>query len=130
MLMNESAQFIQDFITEIDAALTKLKPNAKLTKTQKIWLAVCLTGMLLVNAVCWAKFERASLGKHKQGALSWMLRHSKIFWNYLLIASVILILERYEITEGVLVLDESDVARSKQTKRIYKAPLCQHTCRL
>jgi len=126
MLMNEPAQFIQDFITDIDVALVKLKPNAKLTKTQKIWLAVCLTGMLLVNAVCWAKFERTSLGKHKQGALSWMLRHSKIFWSYLLIASVRLILERYGITHGALDIDESDIERSKRTKRIHKAHKQKH----
>ena len=124
--MNEPAQFITDFINDIDEALAKLKPNAKLTRKQKIWLAVCLTGMLLVNAVCWAKFERASLGKYKEGALSWMLRHSKIFWAYLLIASVTLILERHGIKEGVLELDESDIARSKRTKRIHKAHKQKH----
>ncbi len=75
--------------------------------------------MLLTNSVCWAKFERASLGDHKIAALSWMFRKGKITWDYLLLASVTLVLERHGITEGVLVLDESDRARSKRTKRIY-----------
>ena len=75
--------------------------------------------MLLTNSVCWAKFERASLGEYKIAALSWMFREAKIIWDFLLLASVTLILERHGITEGVLVLDESDRARSKRTKRIY-----------
>ena len=36
MLTNQPEQFIQDFITEIDAALVELKLNAKRTKAKKI----------------------------------------------------------------------------------------------
>ena len=75
--------------------------------------------MLLTNSVCWAKFERASLGGYKIGALSWMFREAKVAWDYLLLASVTLVLERHGVTEGALVLDESDRARSKRTKRIH-----------
>ena len=119
MLMSEPARFIKTFVDDLDTALGKLKPNARLTHLQKIWLAFCLTGMLPTNSVCWAKFERASLGGYKVGALSWMFREAKVAWDYLLLASVTLVLERHGITEGVLVLDESDRARSKRTKRIY-----------
>ena len=119
MLMYEPADFIKAFVTDVDAALGKLKPNAKLTHLQKIWLGFCLTGILLTNSVCWAKFERASLGQYKIGALSWMFREAKMAWDYLLLASVTLVLERHGVTEGVLVLDESDRARSKRTQRIY-----------
>jgi len=76
-------------------------------------------GILLTNSVCWAKFERASLGNYKIAALSWMFRETKVAWEYLLLASVTLVLERHGITDGVLVLDESDRARTKRTKRIY-----------
>lgn len=126
MLMYEPTPFIKTFVTDLDTALGKLKPNAKLTQLQKIWLGFCLTGMLLTNSVCWAKFERASLGEYKIGALSWMFREAKIAWDYLLLASVTLVLERHGITEGVLVLDESDRARSKRTKRIYGAHKQKH----
>ena len=111
--MSEPAHFIKTFVTDLDAALGKLKPNAKLTQLQRIWLGFCLTGMLLTNSVCWAKFERASLGEYKIAALSWMFREAKVAWDYLLLASVTLVLERHGITEGVLVLDESDRAHSK-----------------
>jgi hypothetical protein len=126
MLMHEPAHFIKTFVTDLDAALGKLKRNAKLTQLQKIWLGFCLTGMLLTNSVCWAKFERASLGGYKIGALSWMFREAKVAWHYLLLASVTLVLERHGITEGVLVLDESDRSRSKRTKRIHKAHKQKH----
>ncbi len=107
-------------MTDIDVALSKLKPSAKLTEIQKRWLGFCLTGILLTNSLCWAKFERASLGGYQIAALSWMFRDAKMAWNYLLLASVTLLLERHGISEGVLVLDESDRVRSKRTKRIHK----------
>ncbi|MFI3179472.1 MAG: transposase, partial [Methylococcaceae bacterium] len=59
------------------------------------------------------------MGEYKIAALSWMFREAKISWANLLLASVTLILKRHGITEGVLVLDESDRVRSKRTKRIY-----------
>src|SRR5664279_521566 len=119
MLMYEPAHFIKTLVTDLDVALGKLKSNARLTHLQKIWLGFCLTGMLLTNSVCWAKFERASLCEHKIAAFSWMFREAKLAWDYLLLASVTLVLERYGITEGVLVLDESDRARSKDTVQAY-----------
>jgi hypothetical protein len=126
MLMSEPASFIKTFVADLDTALGKLKPNAKLTQLQKIWLGFCLTGMLLTNSVCWAKFERASLGEYKIAALSWMFREAKVAWDHLLLASVTLVLERHGITDGVLVLDESDRARSKRTKRIHKVHKQKH----
>ncbi len=126
MLMEEPAVFIKNFINDLDKALGGLKPNAKLSRTQKVWLGFCLTGILLMNSVCWAKFERASLGRYKISALSWMFRDAKICWNIMLQASVLLILKRYGITEGVIAIDESDRARSKRTKRIHHVHKQKH----
>jgi hypothetical protein len=75
----------------------------------------------MMNAINWTSFERAGFGGYKKAALSWMFRHGKIFREHLLDASVKLILLRYGITEGVLVLDELDRARCKVTTRIHKA---------
>ena len=50
-----------------------------------------------------------------------MFKHSKIAWILLLRASVRVILSKYGITEGVLVLDDSDKKRSKSTQKIFKA---------
>src|SRR5665811_1529779 len=64
--------------------------------------------------------------RYKIAALSWMFREAKVAWGYLLLASVTLVLKRHGITEGVLVLDESDRALSKRTKRIHKVHKQKH----
>ncbi|WP_446011694.1 hypothetical protein [Candidatus Electrothrix sp.] len=73
----------------------------------------------MMNSINWTSFERAGFGGYKKAALSWIFRHGKIFRNHLLIASVKLILRRFDITEDTLVLDELDRARCKRTKRIH-----------
>ncbi len=118
MLTQEPAQFIKTFVIAVNIALGKSSPGEKLTASQAAWLGFCLTGILLTNSVCWAKFERASLGRYRVSALSWVFRHAKIAWASLFVASVRLVLERHGITEGTLVIDESDRLRSKKTSRI------------
>ena len=77
-------------------------------------------GIILTNSVCWARFERISLGGYKIGALSWMFRKAKLPWEFMLQVAVGLVLKQYGISEGVLVADDSDHKRSKRTKRIFK----------
>ena len=77
-------------------------------------------GIILTNTVCWASFERVSLGSYKIGANSWMFRKAKFPWEFMLQVAVGLVLKQYGITEGVLVADDSDHKRSKNTKRIFK----------
>jgi len=125
-MLTGSAPFIKKYIEDLNNRLEQYQPGAGLTFTQKTWLSFCLTCILMVNAVCWAKFERASLGNYKLAAISWMFRHSKILWDKLLIVSVRCILKKYGIRSGVLILDESDRARSKNTKRIYKTHKQKH----
>jgi len=79
-----------------------------------------MTGILLTNTVCWARFERASFGTWLVGALSWMFRNSKIDWDKLLRQSIHVILEKYGITGGTLELDDTDRERSKNAKRLYR----------
>lgn len=61
----------------------------------------------MMNSINWTSFERAGFGSYKKAALSWMFRHGKIFREHLLVASVKLILRRYDIKEGILVLMDS-----------------------
>jgi len=120
MLSNDAACFVKTFVNDLNKSLEYLDQQAQLTALQKKWLSFCLTGILLTNGICWAKFERCFLGKYTVSSLSWMFRKGKIAWNLLLITSVKLILIRHGITEGQLVLDEVDRVRSKSTKRIHK----------
>ena len=85
---------------------------------QRTWLAFCITAVLVTNSICWARFERASLGTYALAALSWMLRHRKIPWEELLVARVRVILRHYGSLSGSLVIDDTDTKRSKSAKAL------------
>lgn len=121
MFIDEPLPFVKEFINQLDEGLSQGQSVPRLSITQKAWLGFCLMGILITNSVCWAKFERASLGSYSRAALSWMFKHAKIPWDALLAASVRLILTKYGLTEGALVVDDSDKKRSKSTKRIFQA---------
>lgn len=122
MLFSRPLPFVESFVDAIDAGIRKHDPSSGgLSYRQRFWLKYCLMGVLNTNSVCWARFERAGLGKLKLSALSWMFWWSRIVWDLLLQISVIVILESYGITGGELVLDDSEKRRSKVTKKIAKA---------
>ena len=121
MIFTTPLPFIKGFIDQLDQGLRDCAPTRKLSKAQRWWLSFCLMGILLSNSVCWAAFERVGLGGYQQAALSWMFRCSKLLWPLLLHVSIMLVLRRYGITEGVLAGDDSDRQRAKVTQRIFGA---------
>ena len=121
MFIRSPLLFVQEFVDELNNALEQHQPGTRLSKLQCLWVSFCLTGILMTNTVCWAQFERASLGGYSLAALSWMFRHAKIPWEFLLQMSLGVILRKYAMTHGVLVVDDSDKKRCKVTKRIFKA---------
>ena len=121
MFIKSPLPFVQEFVDELNNALEQHQPGTRLSKLQCLWVSFCLTGILMTNTVCWAQFERASLGGYSLAALSWMFRHAKIPWEFLLRMSLGVILRKYAMTHGVLVVDDSDKKRCKVTKRIFKA---------
>ena len=118
-MLTEPLAFIQLYIDSLNRSLKDL--NGKLTRSQIFWLGFCLTAIILTNSVCWKAWERWSGGKYADGALSWMFRKAPIPWNKLLIASLKLILKKYNIRNGVLVIDDSDHQRSKSCL-LYTSP--------
>jgi len=69
----ELPSFITDFFEKIDERIRAQSPGNGLSKTQKYWLAFCVLATLSTNSICWAKFEKVSLGKYKKKALSWVV---------------------------------------------------------
>lgn len=108
--------FVRLYIDLLNESLKGV--GGSLTKSQKAWMAFCLTAMIFTNTINWKAWERWSGGKYSDSALSKMLRWSLIPWNLLLIASTKLIISRYNIKGGVLVIDDSDHQRSKNTTHI------------
>ncbi len=116
MIIGKPAPFVSAFIEAVDTAIHEHQPPHAMSATQRAWLAFCVTAVLVTNSICWARFERASLGTYSLAALSWMFRHSKIPWDQLLVASVRVVLRHHGITSGSLVIDDTDNQRSKSAK--------------
>src|SRR4030095_9378934 len=113
MIMGNPASFVSAFIDAVDDAIRAHQPHHGMSAMQRAWLAFCVTAVIVTNSICWARFERASLGTYPLAALSWMFRHSKIPWDDLLVTSVRVILHHYGITSGTLLIDDTDNPRSK-----------------
>ena len=118
MVLGKPAPFVSAFVEAVDAAIRVYQPHHALSVTQRAWLAFCITAVLVTNSICWARFERASLGTSAMAALAWMLRPSKMPWEHLLVASVRVILRHHGITSGSLVIDATDNPRSKSAKAL------------
>lgn len=115
-MIANALDFIRTYIEYLNESLKEV--GGSLTKSQKAWLAFCLTAMIFTNTVNWKAWERWSGGKYSDSALSKMLRWSQIPWTLLLLASTKLIISRYNIKGGVLIIDDSDHQRSKNTTNI------------
>jgi len=121
MLFHKPLPFVRSYVDELNEGIEKCRPGCGLSSIQRWWLSFCIMAIIISNSICWAQFERASLGKYSRAALSWMFRNSKIAWEMLLEMSVRLVLKEFDITEGVLIIDDTDKRRCKITKRIFKA---------
>lgn len=118
MVLGTPAPFVRAFVDAVDEAIRAHSPNDGMSTMQRAWLAFCVTAVLVTNSICWARFERASLGSYSLAALSWMFRHSKIPWDELLVASVRVILRHYGLNSGSLALDDTDNKRSKSARTL------------
>jgi hypothetical protein len=118
MVIAKPAPFVSAFVDAVDQAIREQNPSHGMSARQRAWLAFCVTAVLVTNSICWARFERASLGTYSLAAFSWMFRHSKMPWDKLLVASVRVILRHHGITAGTLVIDDTDNPRSKSAKTL------------
>jgi DDE superfamily endonuclease len=116
MINTEPLPFIKAFLNSLQVSLGD---HHRLSKCQCLWIGFCLMGILMTNSIAWAKFERVSLKEYTKQALSKMFKYSKINWNKLLECSVRMILKKYGITNGTLVVDDKDHARSKNAEHLH-----------
>jgi hypothetical protein len=117
---NRPLKFIDDYLDQLEIELKKHADAYSLSWIQRLWISFCLMGILLTNTVCWAKFERISFKGYTQQALSWMFLHSKLPWEKLLMTSVLMLLKKFDIQEGILAVDDKDIARSKNAKKLFR----------
>lgn len=120
MIIGEGLPFIQNYVSSLNEAIKAHSPEKELTRIQQSWLSFIILGLLVTNSLCWSRFERFSVGRYKTSALCWMFKKARIAWDLLLYASVTKIIESYGIKSGVLVIDDTDHERSKNTTEIAK----------
>lgn len=115
-----------DNIPEIDrylkAVSSEIHENGYkkiITQTALKWIGFCLTAIIVTGSINWQRFEKASAGKWRARALSWMLHHSKIPWEKLFQASLKVVLKSFNVTSGTLSFDDFDRHRSKSTSKIF-----------
>lgn len=120
MLVAEPLPFIKDYMKELNTAIKAHFPEKSLSRIQQYWLSFCIMAIIVTNSVCWARFQRASVGRHSIGALAWMFRKSRIPWDLLLQMSVSVILRRYGISQGNIGIDDTDKRRCKSSKKIFQ----------
>jgi hypothetical protein len=112
-IIGKPAPFVSAFVEAVDDAIRAHHPRHAMSATQRAWLACCVTAVLRTNSMCWARFARASLGTSSLAAWSWMLRHRKMPWDPLLVASVRVIVRHHGLTSGNLGIDDTDNPRSQ-----------------
>ena len=119
MLREEILPFIQAYLDLLSSSLAEVDSNYGLTNIQKCWLGFCISGILLTNSISWAGFSRAGFGSWSEKALSWMFRRSKLNWDKLFEHSIRVLLRKYKITKGSIVIDDTEHERSKNSKHLY-----------
>lgn len=122
MIFLQNLAEVDRYCSEIRNELAFMKPKCQMSDKALRWLGFCITGLIIVGALCWQKFERVSGGTWFARSLSRMFRKSSsIHWDYLLIASTKYLLKVFNVKEGHLVIDDLDRARSKRTSKIWGA---------
>lgn len=120
MIIGEGLPFIKDYVTAINEAIKGQSPEKSLTRIQLYWLSFVMLGLLVTNSLCWKRFEKFSVGHYSTAGLSWIFCKARIAWELILQAIVIHLVSTYGIKEGVLVIDDTDKERSKNTTEIGK----------
>ncbi|MES2637786.1 MAG: transposase [Pseudomonadota bacterium] len=111
---------VTQFIDRLNDGIHAHDPKQNLTRTQRLWLSCVLMGIIVTGQLCWASFARRDcFALYSEAAFRWIFRYAKLPWDILLRSSLQCIFKRYGITEGVLVLDDTDKSRSKKTTRIF-----------
>lgn len=111
--------FINEYIQSLNLELRQESKSYALSTAQIIWFATCLMGIMFTNSISWDGFAKASIGAYSKAALSKMCLRGKIAWNRLLICSTRIILRKFKINEGVLLIDDKNHNRSKKTSKIF-----------
>ncbi len=120
MLFTEALSESKNYVKALNQEILKKHPDKGLPRIAQKYLSFCLTGIVVTGTICWTRMERASAGSFSKKALSWFLHHSvSIVWKILLVHSLKYLFRVYDVKCGVLIIDDFDRHRSKNTSMIH-----------
>lgn len=120
MIIGEGLPFIKNYVSAINEAIEQQDSTKSLSRLQCYWLSFVILGLLVTNSLCWKRFEKFSVGRYSTAGLSWMFCRARMAWELMLQASLLHLFSVYGIKSGVLVIDDTDKERSKNTTEIAK----------
>lgn len=62
MIFLQNLAEVDRYCSEIRNELAFMKPKCQMSDKALRWLGFCITGLIIVGALCWQKFERVSGG--------------------------------------------------------------------
>jgi hypothetical protein len=118
IITKEGMPFIKEYVSSLNIIIKEKLGGKELSKIQSWWLQFVILGILVTNSFCWSRFERFSVDEYQKSALCWVFRKASIAWELLLQASILYIIQSYGIKFGTLVIDDTDIERSKNVTQI------------
>ncbi len=106
MIINDGLPLIKSYVNAITQLLKDHGAGREMSALQCYWLSFVILDLLVTNYLCWSRSERFGLNEYKASAICWIFKKAKIAWDFLLYASVLKIIESYNIHYGVLVIDD------------------------
>ena len=112
--------FVIDYMNMISSNI-EIKPNdKKLTSIGSKIIGFIISGIILYAVINYEDFGRNSLNKYKADSISKLIRRlNRNLFEAIFLASIRGLINKFDLTDGVLVLDDTDNKRSKRTKRIH-----------
>jgi hypothetical protein len=112
MVLAPPAPWVSACLDAVDQAIREPRPHHGLSALPRAWLACGVTAVLVTTSMCGARLARARLGTSSRAAVSWLLRHRKMPWDALVVASVRVIRRHEGLTCGSLGIDDRAHKRS------------------
>ena len=83
MIFLQNLAEVDRYFSEVRKELTFMKPKCQISDIALRWLGFCLTGMIIVGALCWQKFERVSGGTWlgAPGRFSWLRGSNELIFS-------------------------------------------------
>lgn len=108
----------RQYVGDLNSELQK-EGHKPMSRIQSGLIAFLLTAMVFTHCLNFALFSRFTLGAITERSLSWLFHCAQVPWQQLLWLNARLIMRKYGVSKGRLVLDDTERKRAKNTKTLF-----------